>query len=391
MKQQRGHTEKKGSDLLRSASGSLQGKEGDASFTDDRPVAAFQRKLNAGLSSGIQDTNHDFDQSSKGAVSAPIQRIKKSELIERGKKVAEKAKTAPKEGVNLWKATFADPKMTIFLLGTNHGLSLMQIGKTPEARAGLMHFLQKTDFTHVFNEMEETDLRVAYLENAAEKLEEKIEADKEYDPEADRPIDRGVLRTWMKARGRAEKADVGMADYEKLKLDRAYLALASRRPKEDTRTIKTGGLETKETRETARKANVEQILASERPQISVEASTEEVSTEDVRTGNQQMLFEEQAKEMMAGIDLANAEERNRQWVDRLTEDGFIKKDDVQLWIVGAAHLPGLIIRLEDLKWKVEHLVPEAPKKEETSTETVTVGSGSTSTGAGSGGGLEEID
>lgn len=111
------------------------------------------------------------------------------------------------------------------------------------------------------------------------------------------------------------------------------------------------------------------------------ASVLEQEIKDVATGDQRALFEDSAKEKLEGLDNASTEERNRQWMHALiaqdtserqtdevkmrlekqtpdtTSRQRVKQGDVQLWIVGASHLPGLILKFRVQGWAVDHLDP----------------------------------
>ena len=83
-----------------------------------------------------------------------------------------------------------------------------------------------------------------------------------------------------------------------------------------------------------------------------------LGTVDVAEGNQQAIFAGDAAEKAQGIDLASAEERNRIWMDSTVP--VMHPGENHLWIVGAAHLPGLALRFDRLGWKVDHVpVPES--------------------------------
>lgn len=73
-------------------------------------------------------------------------------------------------------------------------------------------------------------------------------------------------------------------------------------------------------------------------------------------GDQQALFTETAAEFEAGRDHAAAEERNRQWAAQIPD--ITPLGAQQLWIVGAAHISGLVLRFEDLGWSAVHETPE---------------------------------
>jgi hypothetical protein len=72
-------------------------------------------------------------------------------------------------------------------------------------------------------------------------------------------------------------------------------------------------------------------------------------------GNQAELFLEVSEELRSGRDIASGEERNRLWVGTRIQSGKVRSGDRQLWIVGAAHIPGLVLRFYQLGWRPHHI------------------------------------
>ena len=80
--------------------------------------------------------------------------------------------------------------------------------------------------------------------------------------------------------------------------------------------------------------------------------TDPISSEEtIIQGNQKALFQEAYIEKKDKRDIANCEERNSQWMAK--EEAL---QDKTLWIIGAAHLPGLIVRFESLGWNAAHKI-----------------------------------
>lgn len=133
------------------------------------------------------------------------------------------------------------------------------------------------------------------------------------------------------------------SDYLNLSLDGAYLALA---------TVRAGGpapkidvLESEASRLTAHEANEKAGVNTQRGDDIPDDPTA------VASGNQRTLFIEAARELERGYDVASAEQRNRQWV----AGASVQRGDKQLWIVGAAHIPGLTLRFSSLGWRAQHM------------------------------------
>ena len=296
---------------------------------------------------------------------AAVQCITDEELKLRGARMAELGKDAPESGMNLWQVK--DPKTgaCVFLLGTEHGLHLSQMKQHPQ----LIEFLRSTPFTHVYSEttgrFDDGNLSDVPLD-VAQKLNEKVELETDLkqrfpqgQPESGRP-----RIEYLRAAQKVDLASSQSGNIDKAGLDDAYVALAMT-GREKEHAAKRDVLETPQTRELAAAQNVKDLGIDINNQHGKYAETitkvSRAGNEDsgpdtyVRDGNQKAIFLEQAKELLEGRDIANAEERNRQWTERLGKEGGIKEGAVELWIVGAAHLPGLLLRFEDLKWPARHL------------------------------------
>ena len=327
------------------------GQKGDAY---ERHADAVADAVVAGRSAeGLLD-----GQAGAGApgASPAIQRIEEADLKQRGARIAEKAKTAPVSGMNLWEAVCAQPPATVFLLGTNHGLHITQMAEWK----GLVAFLQSEPFTHVLSETTATfdKTTTSAPADVTSYLESKIKIEGDFSKLFVDGTYTGTAKQQAIAKGKLTNLNNQTNALDDQALDDGYvtMGMTSGRKAKPRREL----LETTESRAEARQQNERDlgIDYSNDSKYKIEPRPGVTAgTEDVRTGNQRDLFEAQAQELKEGRDVANAEQRNKQWVDRLKLPENLKEGDRQLWIVGAAHLPGLILRFEDLGWKVNHRGP----------------------------------
>jgi hypothetical protein len=285
----------------------------------------------------------------------PVRRIPPEDLRQRGAQIAEMAEGAPEEGVNLWVARNPVLDATIHLLGTHHGLRLTQV----QGWGAVIRYLRDGRFTHVYTEttgrsaegeLPATDTLIDYLKRKVSTEEERDKAEQAKDE-----------KKRIRANALVGQLDLQTAKIDTLSLDDAYAALAMT----CTPKPKRSELETTDSRSRAHEQNrLHGVPTANTAPVEMDAAAKEKADKeldaqnardkkDVSTGNQRAIFSAQAKEMRAGLDLASAEERNRQWIDGTA----VEKKDNQVWIVGAAHQAGLILRLKTAGWTVEHRVP----------------------------------
>lgn len=280
-----------------------------------------------------------------------VRRITDRELKERGAQVAEMAKSAPTAGMNLWVARNAELEATIHLVGTYHGLKLTQVG----AWRAIVSYLRDGTFTHVYTETTGPSVdALPATKQLIGLLEKRVEHE-------------GILANAPDPEGRpAKTAKSRIADIDSrtgkvgdLGLDDAYagVAMASSTP-----APVRGTLETDQSRAQAHAKNAEDRTPIAKPEVTgmtreaaakVRGEQEIRDKGDVAAGDQRAIFAAQAEEMAAGLDVASGEERNQQWVAGTK----VAKRDSQVWIVGAAHLPGLIVLLKKAGWTAEHRAP----------------------------------
>jgi hypothetical protein len=292
------------------------------------------------------DFNSNITNESNNSVA---QRITKKELELRGH-IIRASRGVPKKGVNLWRMENTALNSLIYVLGTSHGLRLSDMGSDASARRYIINFLQTEHFTHIYTELPANLPHVVFVDNLAQNLEEKVSAKqavKNLAPTAAR-INR------LRAEQRLTNSDANLGGFD-MHLDDAYLALAStRKPQHQNPNLKIGALESPQSRLMARQINIQDMnLQAHDPTFRlIKRHDEPITPNDgfIR-GDQQELFLEASEEMMSGRDTASSEERNKQWMERVNA----KKGDRQLWIVGAAHIPGLVLRFHMLGWRPHHM------------------------------------
>ena len=283
-----------------------------------------------------------------------VQRITEEELKGRGATIREMAKDAPERGVHLWKVSHKGS--SVHLLGTEHARKLSEVGSDASLREYLITFLTTGQFTSVYTEKIEEIPYLAPEANLAEQLEKfiSVKADVEKGLKAAPSSREFKIATSKLANARTGGLDAILS----LSLDQAYLSLAT-----SGREPKRLNLETDDTRLEAKKSNMRDMgIEDSDPTHRLykpDGATDDAAASDAsfRRGDQKSLFKEVADEMESGRDLASGEERNRQWMD-VFKNALAETPEVkQLWIVGAAHLPGLILRFKELGWEVEHQAP----------------------------------
>ena len=362
---------------------------GESTFQliDNRPEAVAQKRLQAMLNNSPRAmqakahqkmANESGDQAVKStalrttallqrtnnaAPSFPVQRIGTDELKGRGMGMETLAQDAPERGVNLWVATNPNLPASIYLLGTAHGLKFSEMGEDAAARQYLIDFLRTEPFTHVFTEVAAELPGTLHVPNLAERLEAKREAVQALNqfPEGGPPsTERKEYIAYRRALNKVSTVETGLGGNDLL-LDDAYLNLAQK-PRPDMEAgPKVGALEDSSRRLLAHETNLRDMRLSEADEgHKLRRAPDEVisGNEDVVSGNQKTLFTDAAREALAGRDIASAEQRNKQWMKHVSPDS-VKPGDKQLWIIGAAHLPGLVLRFSDIRWQVTHQAPPA--------------------------------
>ncbi len=324
-------------------------KEKTITFADNRPEAIAQRKLIQGVhkSAQIKQLKSLQEVTNGGQSKLPIQFVKDKDLKQRGEILRQMTVHAPYRGINLWMATDRKTGGELYVLGTQHGLKMSEMGTTSRERNWLIQFLQHEHFTHVFTEVAMDLPRLQHNPNLTKILDEKIALQKELEEAKDR---KSALRAQAKL-GNLQSQEGGWD----MTLDNAYLALAS-----VGKETQVGTLETNESRRAAYDQNK---TDAEADGVNIDFKTQGVpdteghSAHTVKTGNERNTFLEVAMQMLQGKDIASAEERNKQWTT--TEDGapLVKAGEKKLWIVGSAHIPGLTIRFHELGMDMHPIVP----------------------------------
>lgn len=354
-----------------------------------------------------------------------LRRKRLEDLKTSGEAVRKLAETAPRSGANMWVARDKASGATVHVIGTHHGLNLCQVA----AWEKVVNHLTTTPFTHIYTETTPAstvsipggdallgDLQFAAqaraaldplnkelaphetsYQNAKGKLidlrneRERLASDpealqrieeidleiKRLDVEVDRfePVVSKLQKAQRVVGFKYRTVPEYAGNVQRLQLDDAYLALArSRHP-----DAVVGLLDEPDGRTIATLVNESQGVRTRKD--TAVASVVEQELKDVAAGDQRAIFTDTAREQLEGLDNANTEERNRQWMHALiredtserqmdevkmrqekqkpdnTKRQRIKKGDVQLWIVGAGHLPGLILKLRGQGWDVDHRDP----------------------------------
>ncbi len=291
----------------------------------------------------------------------PAQRIGADELRGRSIEMEQLAEAAPESGVNLWAATNPRLPAMIYLLGTAHGLKLSEMGVNAAAREYLIDFLRTEAFTHVFTEMATQLPGTQHVPNLAAQLELKRKAVQALEsfPKGGPPVsERARYIAYHKALSEVSKVESGLGGND-LQLDDAYLNLAQRPRTGAAVGPKVGALEDSTRRTLAHETNIRDMdLEPHDPTYRLGYAPDEPisGSKDVVSGNQKALFTEATAEAREGRDIANVEQRNKQWMKHVAPDN-VKPGDKQVWIIGAAHLAGLVLRFQNIGWTVVHQTP----------------------------------
>jgi hypothetical protein len=150
-----------------------------------------------------------------------------------------------------------------------------------------------------------------------------------------------------------------------LQLDEAYFALA--KSSGQSSVTKTGVrvegfLETEETRKAAHdrtdrntRAHFPEWKESELGLRRNRSADIPETFDNITKGDQQDIFNYVSEHMTRGYDIISGEQRNKQWMEKVVlGDDKPKAGDCQLWIVGAYHIPGLVLRFQQHGWTVNH-------------------------------------
>lgn len=309
-------------------------------FIDNRPEALIQRQINliAGRY-GASAANHNFNNAPYIPTTniGPIQRVEPERLKSLGEAIDEMSENAPEAGVNMWTISLPDDGPQIILLGTIHNsLVLQEMPQGPQ----LVQFLQRMEFSKVFTEIETDIPNAETLGNLEEQFREKS------GPEPDKHADRRGWMAWkLKEQARSTEHELPIRKY---KMDDIYKSLALSGSKSDSRA-----LETEQTRDIAAEQSwIDRGRTGvKEDDIKMGSADQDLVMESIRTGNEKSHWKKYAEYLKQGIDIQNIEERNDQWVQ--TDMSEYSKTVPTLWIVGASHLPGLILRFGEKKAKIE--------------------------------------
>lgn len=323
----------------------------------DRSASSPRGSITAQLKAGtpVNDDPHlereaDLMGTRAASLTAPAQRVPTSvqvtarvaqlvtadELAERGAAIAAIGQLAPEESMNLWVATNAQLGATIHLLGTMHSLRLAHMKEAP----ALVDYLSQNHFTHVYSEIA-TDISRIQVKSP-DRMKELLG-----DVANGVPTREGNKPAFIKYhRNISDHQDIASPA-----LDDIYGALAlahsdSDSSKQGGRTL---GLETDEGLRAEASAQNDTDLPGKHGKPVLHDSIEPA----IKAGNQKHMFAMIAERMQSGHDYEDTEERNKRWIQtRVTTHGAIRHGDNQLWIVGASHLPGLVLRLAQAGWVV---------------------------------------
>lgn len=265
----------------------------------------------------------------------PIQLLSEADMTDLANDMKQILHRAPTKGCNLWRMRL--PKGgELFLLGTSHASHPYNLHEL----SSLLDFFGANQFGFVFNEVATEACRFPVandeIEEAANLLMDKMKL--EAGDKSIKKVD--VYRRLKKMSAEAEKAaSTGN--------DEAFARLALK-GKSGAMTM---GLEDKEKRALANRINATQngqtVLGKE-----IRSSPEDtfLITEAVIRGRETLVWEKQIEALESGRDIQDVEQRNSMWVDK--QRGLLGRYDVPnrpiLWIVGASHIPGLILRLEKI-------------------------------------------
>jgi len=276
----------------------------------------------------------------------PIQFIKPNDLKEMGESM-QKIKFKEAAGVlstHMWKLLLPN-YATVVIVGTVHSYSMIQdmavkqkgIYEKDNAEdftpaEEMLNYISKTKFSKVYTEIK---MALPSLEKVKEPLELLEKPDRS---------EKNLFSKYIKR----IQAGHGMSEAG---MDETLARLAL---KSDDTNYKS--LETKETREQADNDNYHDSGGDkDTAPIGWGARLSKIANEELiesyKTGNERKLWKIHATELEKGLDPQGIEARNTQWIEKLkTEVDNYDTASPTLWIVGASHIPGLLMRCKSLKW-----------------------------------------
>ncbi len=237
----------------------------------------------------------------------------------------------------MWTISLPDGGPQIILLGTIHNsLVLQEMPQGPQ----LVQFLRGMKFSKVFTEIVTDIPNAETLGNLETQFREKL------GPEPDINADKKGWVAW-KRQAQAQSMDHDLP-IRKHKMDDIYKSLALAGSESEPMA-----LETDETRHIAAVKSWEDRgrTGVKEDDIKMVPADQDLVMESIRTGNEKSHWKKYAEYLKRGIDIQDIEERNDQWMD--TDMSEYSKTEPTLWIVGASHLPGLILRFGEKKAKIE--------------------------------------
>jgi hypothetical protein len=200
--------------------------------------------------------------------------------------------------------------------------------------AAIVRYLAAQRFTHVYSEIA-TDISDITVE-APDRMIELIGQVTAGEPNRQTHRD-----AWIKYRQDVEPR----GNLSRHALDDMYAAIALR----GSGRTASFGLETNDGLRAEASAQNETDLPGKHGKPAWDDSIGDA----IKSGNQKFMFDLIARRMQSGHDFEDTEERNKRWIaTRVTAHNAIQRGDNQLWIVGASHLPGLVLRLAQAGWVV---------------------------------------
>jgi len=291
------------------------------------------------------------------ATLSPASAYDRASHARRGQQIVQQAAAMPTRGMNLWKVTPLDGRGSLYVVGTHHGLRLGAM----RYAVPLIRFLQGKRFTHVFTEIDPTamllgnstdyaglDTLVADLQALRGELPALNNAPLPDRPWADAEYLAALRNQDFSLYGKAIRLGrrVG-ANIEAMALDDALYLIARHDRRGARKPLVASFLEDDRARDVLRRIDEYLGLVTDTGVPS--------GSDDVKVGNQRDIFTSAGTDMINGIDLRAAELRNYLWISNLR----VQSGDVQLWIVGASHLPGLLTAFEERGFHVTHIEPES--------------------------------
>jgi uncharacterized protein YbaP (TraB family) len=282
--------------------------------------------------------------------SNPVQMMKPDDLALLGKEIDLATATDAQAALSphLWRLSLPSGAV-IYVVGTVHSSTMLvemakaqkempeskdQVGNTPVAR--LLHFISTTEFSSVHTEI-----------HAELPALEKIYPPLDLLSEPNRSSQKAQWAKYIKRMQNGDGLNVEAMD--------DVLASLAIREKGDS----YHALETEETRNAATLTNYKDAGGQEAvvPQ-GWEARLPNEANDDLiaayRSGNEQGMWAIHAEALKKGLDPQGIEARNDQWVAKLEQEAA--KYDAKtpaLWIVGASHIPGLLVRFRKQKLAFE--------------------------------------